>query len=894
VQTDGHETLVLRGQHDEFRVTLRVAVSLAAGTPLMPTHTRLHGAIRRVLIVGGFAAFAISPAYAQSATSSATDGAGGAASPTQLDAVVVTGRSGTVVRTKAETSYSVTNIEEENLRMQAPTSVTEAMKSVPGFWVEASGGEASGNIRARGIPVDGFGSVNLLEDGTPVVHDPALGYLNGDQAFRLDETIERIEVVRGGPSSVFYSNAPAGAINFIPRQVGDEASGVFKYTIGDYGLHRMDVYYGTPIGDDWKLGIGGFYRVDDGIRDPGFHANDGGQIRLNLAREFEGGRIGFDFKHLDDKVALYLGIPMRTYEDGKIRGVPGFDAHYGTVAGPETRHLRLTQGDGSLYDFDNSEGTHVERDQFTTKLDLELGGGWQLAESMRISKTDTTRNGVFANSLSSASAFFNQSSQRALLAATPGASALQLRYVNTPGAVFDTANQNGNGLMIVGGLRGLTIPVTEFTSDTRLMRQFQFGDQSHDLTFGYYYATLQEDYDRYSSSVLLDAKDNASLLDLVAVDAAGNVLRTFSENGIWRHGYEWDHASGESTTHAVYLADEWQINERLRIDGGVRWEQVETSGWAEIRQTVNLGTLATSNILTGSGEYIHHDEKSSKTGWTVGANWQFDDHSGVFARWTSAFRLPSLGSYLTRGSNCTTSTPELLAACIASNTGPAITQTMDLGEVGYKFANPLFSVYATTFYTKYDNVGFSNYVFDPNGGVSYQQQGYASTRTYGLELEGGWYPVDWFDLQLTATLQDPEYQDLAYRENSADGPVLRNYVGNQLIRVPKTSYRLVPGFNLFNDRLRVQLSYERQGERYVDTANSVRLPSYDVVGASMRFDATPQWSFYLYGDNLANSLGLTEGNPRAGELQSDDAGANSFIARPVLGRSYRLAAMYRF
>ncbi|NNC24704.1 Plug domain-containing protein, partial [Salinisphaera sp. USBA-960] len=93
------------------------------------------------------------------------------------------------------------------LRMQAPTSVTEAMKSVPGFWVEASGGEASGNTRARGIPVDGFGSVTLLEDGIPVQHDPALGYLNGDQAFRLDETIERVEVVRGGPSSVFYSNA---------------------------------------------------------------------------------------------------------------------------------------------------------------------------------------------------------------------------------------------------------------------------------------------------------------------------------------------------------------------------------------------------------------------------------------------------------------------------------------------------------------------------------------------------------------------------------------------------------------------------------------------------------------------------------------------------------------
>ncbi len=303
-------------------------------------------------------------------------------------------------RTKAETSYSITTIDEDRLRMQAPTSVTEAMKSVPGFWVEASGGEASGNIRARGIPVDGFGSVTLLEDGIPVQHDPALGYLNADQAFRLDETIERIEVVRGGPSSVFYSNAPAGAINFIPRRVGDTPDGLIKYTVGNYGLNRADFWYGTPVGNGgWKLGVGGFYRKDNGIRDPGFNANEGGQIRVNLAKDFEHGRFSVDYKHLDDKVALYLGIPMRTYPNGKIKAVPGFDGNFGTLAGPETEHVMMKQGDGSLYDFDNSEGTHVKRDQLTLKFDYDLGADWKLAESMRYDDTKTQRNGMFPNTL---------------------------------------------------------------------------------------------------------------------------------------------------------------------------------------------------------------------------------------------------------------------------------------------------------------------------------------------------------------------------------------------------------------------------------------------------------------------------------------------------------------
>jgi outer membrane receptor protein involved in Fe transport len=189
-----------------------------------------------------------------------------------LNEVIVTGRAGALNRTKLQTSYSVTSIGYNALSLQGPTSVTETLKSVPGFWVEATGGEASGNVRARGVPVDGFGSIQLLEDGIPVQHDPALGYLNGDQAFRFDETIQSIEVVRGGPSSVFYSNAPAGAVNYIPRAVGDKTEGIFKLTMGDNNLNREDFWIGAPIGDGWKLAAGGFYRTGTGTRNPAIPA----------------------------------------------------------------------------------------------------------------------------------------------------------------------------------------------------------------------------------------------------------------------------------------------------------------------------------------------------------------------------------------------------------------------------------------------------------------------------------------------------------------------------------------------------------------------------------------------------------------------------------------------
>ncbi|MFZ6649742.1 TonB-dependent receptor domain-containing protein [Undibacterium sp. TJN25] len=834
----------------------------------------IRDAVRAAFQVSGTALLTMAalPLHAQEApvASPASVIAAPAADAGSGDVVIVTGRAGTGTRTKAKASYSITTINEETLRMQAPTSVTEAVKSVPGFWVEASGGEASGNIRARGIPVDGFGSVTLLEDGIPVQHDPSLGYLNADQAFRLDETIDRIEVVRGGPSSVFYTNAPAGAINFLSREIGETPSGLVKYTMGNYGLHRGDFWYSTPLANDWGIGIGGFYRQDDGIRSPGFTADKGGQIRLKLAKEVDHGRITADFKHLDDKVALFLGIPMMTNPDGSLSAVAGFNGNYGTVAGPQTQNVQMKMGNGSLYNFDNTEGTHVKRDQLSLKFDKDLWNDWKLNESMRYSKTDTQRNGVYPNQLQSISSFLAQS--QPLLSNVPGATQLSLQPTYAPGTNYS----NANGLMIVGGLRGVTMPLHEFINDTRLGRKFTIGEQTHDVTVGYYYAKFSQDFNRYSSTVLLGAESQAPLLDLVGSNAAGTRLGTVTDHGIYNYGYEWENASGKSTTNALYLSDEWQINDRLRIDGGVRHEQVNTAGRTEITQNVNLGTFATSKIRTGTGLFNYYDHTFKKDGWTLGANYQLEKNSGIFGRWTQAFRLPNLSSYIT--------TP----------TAVPITQTMGLGEVGYKYAGTMMDFYPTLFYSKYNNVSYTNSVFNINNATVTPQTGYASSSTVGLELEGKIHPYTWGDLGFNLTLQQPKYKNLTYTDNVNNQPVVRDYTDNQLIRVPKVSYRLVPGLNLMGNQLRVQMSYEYEGERFVDSANSVRLPAYHTINMSAKYIASKSTSVFFYVDNLNNSLGLTEGNPRAGELQSADAGANAFLARPLLGRSIRAAVMYEF
>ena len=811
-----------------------------------------------------------------------------------VEEVIVTSRAGSDARTRLATSYAVTSMSEESLRMRAPMGVADALKSVPGFWVEASGGEASANIRARGIPQEGFSAIALQEDGAPVQHDGGLGYLNADQSFRLDETIERIEVVRGGPSSIFASYAPGGTVNFITRKGGETPEGIAKLQVSDYGLKRVDLWYGGPIGE-WRVGAGGFWREDDGIRDPGFTANKGYQWRVSAARDFERGSIEFNVKHLDDNVILFAGVPLKFNAAGEPGDTPGFDALKGTLAGPETAQLTL-RGPTGPFNWDLTRGTEVKLTQATAILNYELFDGWNFQNTLRYRTSKSKRIGLFPNTPVTGAARIAQY-RAALLAATPGATDVQLRYATSPTEIFQTtgAGQNGNGLVLDGSLRYVSVPLDELINDARLLHKFEIGGQTHDVAFGVYTAHVEEAFNRYSANVLLDVRNNARRLDLVAVNSAGQVLSSLTENGVSRYGAEFANGDGKSNTTALYLTDEWSLTPSLRIDAGVRWEQIEFEGRSERSKTINLGlspTPADDTVLAGSGIYDRLDRKFDHAGWTVGADYRITPQMGVFARYTSAFRLPSLGDYITN----------------ALNAAPTV-QTMDLMEAGYKWSTPRADLYATVFQTTYDNLGFGSLVFNPATGAYVQQTTITDTKTLGLELEGTVRPTRWFDLGFSATVQNPEFGDYKFEEAcsvsaadvtcqvkppAATASRTRDFTGNRLIRVPKTSFRLTPGVNLLDGRLRLESSIERYGDRYSDAANTLKLPAYTLVGATVRFNVTDQLAIYAYGNNLTDEIGLTEGNPRAGQIISSEAGAVFGIGRPEFGRSFRAAIMYRF
>src|SRR5690606_1897638 len=216
-----------------------------------------------------------------------------------LETVVVTGTFDP--RKKLESSTSVSTLSGKNMENIVARGTASLLQSIPGTFTDASAGEVFTKVYTRGISAAseddmGWYYVSLQEDGLPVSlvqHS----YYSPDLFFRYDTTIDKLEAIRGGSSSITAMNAPGGIYNFISNGVRREFGGNIGLQSGIQGdgnaIYRGDISVGGPLGNNWFLNAGGHYRQDDGARNTNFVFSKGGQFKFNLTKEFDKGYLKF-------------------------------------------------------------------------------------------------------------------------------------------------------------------------------------------------------------------------------------------------------------------------------------------------------------------------------------------------------------------------------------------------------------------------------------------------------------------------------------------------------------------------------------------------------------------------------------------------------------------------
>ena len=776
--------------------------------------------------------------------------------PLQLQTMVVTGTQSP--RINLDASVAVTTLTASEVQAAAPRSTTEMLRYVPGFTrVESSGGEVNENYTVRGIL--GIEYVAFLEDGLPVFPTMHTFFMGSDNLFRFDSNIERMEVVRGGSSPLFGSNTPGAIVNFINKTGGDVFSGTMTATGATKGLARYDLNMNGPFGDDWRFSVGGFYRYDHGVRDPGFPGIRGGQLKANVTRLLDNGYLRFSVKYIDDRNQFILDLPFQN--PGSPAYAPGF-GDYGSFNTQEGLDLRVPTPTGDLtLPLDN--GLKTTATWFTVDASFDLSKDWHLQNTAGVMRNAQEWNALLASNAFSVQDYITGDPGSGGLGLPAGTTA-QLFFTNHFDAAgnplpFDTPN----GLVAPGGEWHVAKPLSAIQDQLQLRRSFG----RHSLSLGAYIANYTMDNHWFFTDILTDVRDNPRFLDMV-VTRPGGTPDTLTKNGFRNFLSNYVNGSGQTSVASGVLGGEVQLTDRLRADLGLRGEYNNYVQSSENTSKVDLdgdSTTTFDNETFGNGSFRHFSRGISDWSSSIGLNFKINDNVSIYGSGARGYKMPALD--------------EFLNASAQQQVDLFGSRTVLSAEGGVKYASGRVGVTVNGFYTKLKNIVSQGAVVDTlTGATTWVIIPSAQNRSYGAEVEAFVTPVEGLQVVGNVTLLKATLGTGA----GAD-------IGSRINGVPTSIGNLAAIYSPGRVAgLRLKADWHHVGFR----PGSIPLPAYNYFNFGSGI-ALPGAGARINVDllNAFQSKGLEEGNAR---ILAGGATSSLFLARPLLPRRVQASIEYDF
>ncbi|MCY7316082.1 MAG: TonB-dependent receptor [Rubrivivax sp.] len=617
------------------------------------------------------------PAAAPPTTSVATPSAEDKAQDgLQLERVVITGS--TVLRSKFKQSISVSTLDLEQVGNAVASSATEVLRAVPGLRAESTGGEGNANLGVRGLPMsDGGGRyVQLQEDGLPVLLFGDVSFATADQFLRADYSLASVDVLRGGSAATLSTNSPGAIVNFLSKN-GKVGGGAVGIGVGlDYRQQRVDYQAGTALGNKTWLSVGGFYRIGEGVRPTNITAENGGQLKLSLLKEFDAGYVRLTYKNLNDKTPTYLPVPVRL-NGNKIEQIAGVDPRSAFFINSNFSQDQVIDRNGNSLLTQPADGLSVQVQSLGVEANFNLGQDWTLSNRFRKSSIGGRFIGVFP----AGSAPTNVSNGvNRYTGSTPVFSA----------HIFNTSLDDMGNMF----------------NDLRLQKQLALGqDAKLAITGGLFSGTQKIAQTWYWNRYNIGLKGEGTAL----YDNAGNVTNlpaapgTLTWGGCCVRSFDYD-----ITAVAPYAALSFESGP-LTVDGSLRYDKQRGTG----SYTEDVGT---TGVWDRAGA-TRVSYTTSGTSYSLGANYEFSRAIAVFGRASRGFSWKSPDRVL--GNNN-----------VARGIEEYQPNEVDQLEAGLKFRQPGLSAFVTAFVAKTEEgAGFEL------TSQTYKQNSYEAK---GIEAEASW------------------------------------------------------------------------------------------------------------------------------------------------------------
>ncbi len=566
--------------------------------------------------------------------------------------------------------------------------------------------------------------------------------------------------------------------------------------------------------DDTYYMIGGYISSSPGIRDAGYNAEEGNQFTVNLTRYFDTGKINVYHRNTDDAGTWYLPQALN---------VPGIDADY-VQAGPLNRQREILFGIGQRKTLDLADGRGWDGSITGGSVRFDFADGWELVDRFNYTSGDADTLGL-----------------------VPGSGAVRVGALLADPSVDPGAVVTGP---ITGAITGRPI------GDNEYIQQFgawevrkDIESFTNDLSLAKAWARGKVTVGYYSANASTDEFWSLGNGKYQVVESGGEVVTGIACNDpafdSCNFNYDID-ATGDATTNALYGAVEFDVNERLTFDVGVRFED------HEVEYSVDEG-------LDGTPSFAVPDYDQSEFSWTAAANYFLTDNMGVFGRINQGSKMPYFDDFRDNRNQ------------FAS--GNDLVQEVDQFEAGFKWVTDYWSLYATGFYTTVEP-SFFVVIAGVTPGIPQDNE------AIGLEIDANYFHDSGFSVNLNATIQDATINDDA-------GAPPAGVDGNQQQRQPDWQLRISPSydFELGGTDVTVYGTLSAVDDRFSDQGNTVVLDSYEKIDLGAIVQVNERLSFQLSVDNLTDEEGLTEGDPR------NPAQPNG---RFILPRSVRFSVGYSF
>ena len=876
---------------DKLRLAILAALSMTATGPALAQ--RVAAGADAAPNAGGAENAAPSPDAAPAQTPSSHEQA-------DLDTIVVTGV--TSKRNVLNSSVDVSVATAAEIEQKAPRTTADVLQLIPGIFVESTAGPVSNNYSVRGLPGGGQNFIMLQEDGMPVLY----GGGGSDEYFQNDITIERVEAVQGGTSGLLSPNGAGATINFISRPLNfNEAQGIGRLTGATYGEQRADLFYTAPLrflGDNVAFMVGGYADSTKGVRSSPFTYQTY-HFKAAIEKRFDnGGSIKLTYKRWDEHDPYYADMPYR-YVNGQISGVPGLSTQLGNVLGPGFAAIGVPDSCATgncVRNFSSSNGIHGTGNQYRLDLDLPINDQWSVFARARFLQSNWDFNGIFPGSGSSGNGGVTSalnyltpgatspidSTLTAGLAAFPGATQFGIRNLTT-GQIISASNPaalnalNGNGLLQQTVLNHQYLATRDLGTNFGVRYDITGSGWSNSLTLGGMYYRVRQYNDQSAVSTLVNGVSNGSAIyDVEALNAAGNVVGTLTNNGLLSYG-NWGAGIWSNTLNSTseYFSDELAVlDDKLRFDFGARREDVNnvlnTGNTAAVSPPVPPGTVGLAQTVGSAfdGTYTRTQATYIPTSWTVGANYAFTPHFAVYARYAA-------GNETNGGNNLNKPT------------------RLGLSELGLRYGGYGLVAVVTGFHTTFNN---QNYAYIQPDNLAVQGSFTADLRINGVDVDATYRPpfagFEAFSLNVKATYQQSKLNNVFLGElvngQTVNSAAASQYNGNIVQRTPQILYAIQPTYDFPDQWGAVYLRYEYTGKIYPDAGNGFSLPGYGVLSVGANVNFTPKLNLNLNVYNVTNQLGLTEGNPNAGVTQKVVNGY--FYGRGITGPNALVSLTYKF